>query len=103
MSWLMIVVIVFVLVRLLSHRERGQLDCGPRRYRMRGFRSGGRELSATSVRPPAPLPDPRRDLQATIEAVRQEYVNGRITVEEYERRLDELYRTPAGRTLTKDE
>jgi hypothetical protein len=100
----MIVVIVFVLVRLLSHRERGQLGgWQTRRDRLRGFRSELREPDATSGAAPPALPDPRRDLQLTIEAVRQEYVNGRITVEEYERRLDELYRTAAGRNLTRDE
>jgi len=94
----------------------------PRRWERRAFRrwqrerlgwggppwrrgEPGRALDQGTSPPPAPAPprpDPRRDLERTIEAVRQEYVAGRITVAEYERRLDELYRTAQGKRLTSE-
>jgi hypothetical protein len=108
MSWWMILIAAFVLLRLARrHRwEQRALRGWPGYFPglVRGpwwaDGSGLHRGHATSAPPPPAVPDPRRDLERTIDAVRQEYVAGRITVQEYERRLDELYRTAEGKRLT---
>jgi hypothetical protein len=92
MTWWMILILVWVILRIASRRNGHELGgCGARRNLPR---------EATSAPPLAAVPDPRRELERTIEAVRQEYVSGRIEIGEYERKLDELYRTAEGRKLT---
>jgi len=93
MSWWLIAIVVFVMLRLASRR-------GCERHAF-GARPAGRLHSrqATSSTSTPPALDRRRVLQHTIDGVVQEYVAGRIGVEEYERRLDELYRTAEGKRL----
>jgi len=112
MSWWLIAVVVLVVLRLTRRRRWERRAFG--RWQGRQFGWGrppwdrglpGRvpdQVRAAPPPSPPPLPDPGRDLERTIDAVRQEYVAGRITVEEYERRLDELYRTAQGKRLTSE-
>ena len=107
MSWWMFAIAIFVLVRIARARGCQRAPLGLRHGRH--FDIGAAQSlpwrqrlergHATSSPPVPSAPDPRRDLQRTIETVRQEYVAGRIEVAEYERKLDELYRTAEGKRL----
>jgi len=108
MSWWVIAILVIVVLRVNRRRrwERRLWRGGYGRFPNWADRSGREGLNPSVEQaplppaPPAPPPDPRRDLERTIASVRDAYVAGRITVEEYERRLDELYRTAEGKRLT---
>jgi hypothetical protein len=121
-SWWLIAIAAFVLLRLSRRRGwesralrgwpgyfpgpvqgswragGGTWLAGPAGSAGRAGRTG-REPQATSPSPRPARPDPRREGERTLEALRREYVTGRIEVEEYERKLDELYRTAEGRRL----
>jgi hypothetical protein len=83
-EWLIIVAVFFVVSRLVrSSRRRGH-------GRGRIGRAHARDLSeGGGVRPLAP---PR--VETPMEALQRRYVEGSITVEQYERELDELFRKP---------
>jgi hypothetical protein len=99
-EWLIIIAVFFIVTRLLRsrrhrlgmYRHPGQL----RRARMRELRRArtrerheGRERLADRPQPITETPE---------DALRRRYVDGSITVEEYEAQLDRLYRgeTPEG-------
>jgi hypothetical protein len=101
MSWWLIVIAMFVLLRLTRRCgwERHALG-HPRVTRLHGpHGTWPAHRQATSAPAGPPALDRGRTLQRTIDGVVQEYVAGRIGVEEYERRLDELYRTAEGKRL----
>ncbi|NJD11307.1 MAG: DUF1707 domain-containing protein [Gemmatimonadetes bacterium] len=105
MSWLVIAIIAIAVLRV-TRRSRWRRRALRARYGQfppwadRSWRAGiGRPGERAPLPAPAPSPNPQRDLERTIAAVRDAYVAGRITVEEYERKLDELYRTAEGKRL----
>lgn len=106
MSWWAIAIVVFVLLRVVrrSREARGVLRTRYGEFPPwpgRSWRGGAGQPGdpALPASPAPPLPDPRQELERTIAATREAYVAGRMTVEEYERKLDELYRTAEGKRL----
>lgn len=85
-EWLIIVIVFIVFSRVLRARR---YDAGCMRGRPRGLHARRREqLERERQRA---VPPPR--VETPMEALQRKYVEGSITVEEYETELDKLYRS----------
>lgn len=92
-EWLIIVVVFFIVTRIVrSRRHRLGRHGYPHHLRharmhqiraRREARAADRDRRSLRASPPTETPE---------EALKRKYVEGSITVEEYERQLDRLYR-----------
>ena len=83
-EWLIILIVFFVMSRVL--RARGY-DARCMRGRSPRLRASGRALERERHRT---MPAPK--VESPMEVLQRKYVDGSITVEEYEAELDRLYR-----------
>jgi hypothetical protein len=85
-EWLIVLVVFFVMSRIVRKRRYG-VGCGGRMHRLDRARERALSKGGTTRAVPAAPPE------SPMEALQRRYVDGSLTVEQYEAELDRLYRS----------
>ena len=86
-EWLIILIVFFVMSRIVRKSGYGAQCMSGRSHRLRASERHALEREREKRRS---MPAPK--VETPMEALQRRYVEGNITVEEYEAELDKLYR-----------